>query len=165
MATNSLTRPGLSSGSAGSLRTYVSDLQQGAKKADRLRLMLVGFGGQGKTTLARALTSNESCTDFRLRDDVSSWTCEQVREWVQERMLGPEVELALTNRDGPQLSQLASDNISLHGLSGLEEMATARLQTELHLLLNKTRYCSTVGVNRSTCGTFEIFDFAGEHSH
>ena len=136
-----------------SLLKYFEALRHGSEPLKTARLMLVGYGGQGKTTFGKAVQAWEKKESFVVCEDTpQKWTADDVRAWAQERTLGTEVEQALIGLSGVQLLQLAAGG----QIRGLQKQQWQRLHCELQLLQEKHGYQSTVGAHQSTCGVWEV---------
>ena len=155
------------------LRDYVSLLAAEASAVSRVRVMVLGFGGVGKTTFCAAATSGALAAFGDQLAPVERWDVARVKKWA--RNLGTrfdEAAAAMLERGGVagvDLPALVSEAGALEALAGgaLEPSELRRLKVAVGSLLAK-RYHSTVGVQaagRLDLGggrSGSLVDFAGQ---
>jgi len=169
------------------LKSYLELLASEKSTVNRVRLMVLGYGGVGKSTFCRAMTMDHSAEDFQSTlSPVEQWNVDRISDWASklgtpwsEEVIRLVVSEGISGKDLPKLINVMdtddsnSDNVQPSEL--LVNVCTTKypsidvgsLARAISALMAKG-YLSTVGVVKVD-GTIQLgdktcslVDFAGQ---
>jgi len=173
---NSLSSPPLGRlADSANLRSYLTLLASEKTAVTRIRLMVCGFGGVGKSTFARAITSESDQSDFQASlSPVEEWGTDRLIDWASRLGTVWAEDAARWIRDegitGKDLASYVDCPSDLHNIcsSKYQSIETASFAKAISALCAKG-YLSTVGVvkveGQVTIGddrVVSLVDFAGQ---